>query len=156
ARKPDVVGAHWFQFYDHPPGGRVGDGEDYDFGLVDVQDRPYDELLAALAEANRAAPSIHAAPRTGPTPFTAVPRATLPFDDRSLGDWPKERALVPLAPSAAEVPFGDVYLAWQADGLALALIAMDYHAPELLSPDDDLPRTERLHVDWSIDAGAGP
>src|SRR5207244_4686708 len=27
---PEVVGAHWFQYYDHPKGGR-GDGEDYDF-----------------------------------------------------------------------------------------------------------------------------
>jgi hypothetical protein len=43
---PNVVGAHWFQYYDEPPNGR-GDGEDYNFGLVDVNNEPYTELLAA-------------------------------------------------------------------------------------------------------------
>src|SRR5207253_10203235 len=47
AREPGVVGAHWFQYYDHPRGGR-DDGEDYDFGLVDVDDRPYGQLVTAL------------------------------------------------------------------------------------------------------------
>src|SRR5258708_10845990 len=39
---PDLVGTHWFQYADHPKGGRA-DGEDYDFGLVDIDDRPYEE-----------------------------------------------------------------------------------------------------------------
>ena len=38
---------HWFQYYDHPKGGRP-DGEDYDFGLVDINDRPYRRLVDDL------------------------------------------------------------------------------------------------------------
>src|SRR5207247_11342530 len=60
ARIPAIVGSHWFQYYDHPKGGRA-DGEDYDFGLVDIDDQPYRRLTAALGTANRAAPAIHAA-----------------------------------------------------------------------------------------------
>ena len=46
---PQIVGAHWFQYYDHPKGGRA-DGEDYDFGLVDINDLPYRRLTAALGD----------------------------------------------------------------------------------------------------------
>ena len=52
AREPNVVGLHWFQLYDHPKGGRA-DGEDYNFGLVDVRDRPYEQLVAALSRVNK-------------------------------------------------------------------------------------------------------
>src|SRR5207237_2643750 len=55
AAVPEVIGMHWFQYYDHPKGGRA-DGEDYDFGLVDINNRPYEELTSALADANRRAP----------------------------------------------------------------------------------------------------
>ena len=62
---PEVIGAHWFQYYDHPRGGR-SDGEDYDFGLVDIADRPYESLTSALAIANRRALTVHArAPPSG-------------------------------------------------------------------------------------------
>jgi hypothetical protein len=46
--QPYVVGAHWFRFADEPTHGRPKDGEDYNFGLVDIQNRPYDELTAAM------------------------------------------------------------------------------------------------------------
>ena len=61
---PEIVGAHWFQYYDHPKGGRA-DGEDYDFGLVDINDQPYRRLTAALGLANRRAPLHGARPRAG-------------------------------------------------------------------------------------------
>src|SRR5205823_12982204 len=76
ARIPAIVGAHWFQYYDHPKGGRE-DGEDYDFGLVDVEDDPYRELTAALATANREAPAIHAA-ATAPPEAGAAASFALP------------------------------------------------------------------------------
>jgi hypothetical protein len=44
---PNVVGAHWFQYYDEPRNGR-GDGENYNFGLVDVNNQAYTELLDAF------------------------------------------------------------------------------------------------------------
>ena len=48
AAAPDVIGVHWFQYADEPTGGRA-DGEDYNFGLVDIDDRPYGKLIRALA-----------------------------------------------------------------------------------------------------------
>ena len=48
-RLPFVVGAHWFLYMDEPLCGRnLPDGERGNFGLVDVVDRPYVELTAAL------------------------------------------------------------------------------------------------------------
>ena len=66
AQLPDVVGVHWFQFHDHPPGGR-SDGEDYNFGLVDIADRPYDNLIEALTKANQEAAKLHARPGQPPS-----------------------------------------------------------------------------------------
>ena len=39
ARVPWIVGADWFQWSDEPPSGRSADGEDVNFGVVDVDDR---------------------------------------------------------------------------------------------------------------------
>jgi hypothetical protein len=51
ARHPAVVGLHWFQWVDEPVTGRF-DGENYNIGLVDVTDRPYDEMLAEIRPAH--------------------------------------------------------------------------------------------------------
>ena len=156
AREPEVVGAHWFQYYDHPRGGR-GDGEDYDFGLVDVDDRPYGRLVAALGRVNPRLAAFHRAARVvSPRPRAELPEAPIDPHDHSLAEWPKERALVALRAPAPEVPFGDLYVAWSREGLSLAAIAMDYYAPELLPADQELPLDECFHVDWGIDAGHGP
>ena len=60
---PEIIGAHWFQYYDHPKGGRR-DGEDYDFGLVDINDQPYQRLTSDLAIANRRVRQVHAGAAT--------------------------------------------------------------------------------------------
>jgi len=44
---PGLIGTHWFQWADQPGTGRF-DGENYNIGLVDVTDRPYQELISAL------------------------------------------------------------------------------------------------------------
>ena len=44
-RAPWVVGDEWFEYVDEPQGGRVGDGENNNFGLVNVQNQPYTELV---------------------------------------------------------------------------------------------------------------
>jgi hypothetical protein len=43
---PAIVGTHWFQFYDQPSGGRF-DGENYQTGLLDIADTPYQETIEA-------------------------------------------------------------------------------------------------------------
>ena len=41
---PYIIGQHWFLFADQPPEGR-SDGEDNNFGLVNENDEPYEELV---------------------------------------------------------------------------------------------------------------
>ena len=44
---PYVLGADWFQYNDQPPGGRF-DGENANAGVVDIEDRPYVELVSEI------------------------------------------------------------------------------------------------------------
>ena len=159
ARIPAIVGTQWFQYYDHPKGGRA-DGEDYDFGLVDVNDRPYERLTAALAGANRAAPSVHAraGERVAGAPAQiVVPHAAVSVEDRSLADWPKPASLLPpLKASPGAVDFGEVYLTWSDKGLAVATIGQDYFDIDLLAYAGDFPLADAYRLELGIDAGAGP
>jgi hypothetical protein len=56
---PMVIGAHWFEFADQSPQGRF-DGENSNYGIVDIRHRPYKEVLKAMAGANGNAVKIHA------------------------------------------------------------------------------------------------
>lgn len=159
ARMKDLLGLDWFQYYDDPNGGRA-DGEDYDFGLVDVHDRPYEELTAALTDANRQVPKIHAS-GLAPTASSArpfpVPRADIDPTHASLIDWPKPAALLPpLRPSPGEVAFGEVYLSWSPKGLALGTIGQDYYDIGLLAYQGAFPLQEAFRIELHVDAGAGP
>jgi hypothetical protein len=155
---PELVGAHWFMYYDHPKGGRP-DGEDYDFGLVDINDRPYERLTAALAAANGRASQIHTAaavpqPRTG---SFALPHASISVYDRSLSDWPKPASLLPrLTASPGAVEFGEAYLLWSERGLALATIGQDYFEPDLLVYDGAFPLGDAYRVEFGVDFDQGP
>jgi hypothetical protein len=154
---PEVIGAHWFQYYDHPKGGR-GDGEDYDFGLVDINDRPYQRLTSALAIANRRASELHTgAPPAKPTGRFLLPHASIFVQDRSLSDWPKPASLLPpLTPSSGSVEFGDAYLAWGEEGLALATIGQDYFDIDLFAYEGGFPLVDAYRVELGVDVGAGP
>jgi hypothetical protein len=159
ARDPQIVGLHWFQYHDHPQGGR-DDGEDYNFGLVDINDRPYERLVEAFSRVNPDLSHLHQqTPHTTRSVRDAtreIPRAVIDVRDRSLGEWPKEQALIgPLVTPRPEIPFGDLYMAWNPDGLYLAVIAMDYYDPDLLAYDGEFPLQEAFRVDWGVDAGAG-
>jgi len=155
---PEIVGAHWFQYYDHPKGGRT-DGEDYDFGLVDINDRPYERLTTALSAANRRAPQMHAAAavplsRTG---VFVLPHASISVNNHSLSDWPKPASLLPrLTASPGAVEFGEAYLSWSARGLALATIGQDYFEPDLLAYDGAFPLVDAYRVELGVDFGQGP
>jgi len=154
----DMVGLHWFQYYDYPVGGRA-DAEDYNFGLVDIRDEPYQKLAATLGAANRRLAETHAEsvplPRPGRADFT-VPHATIDPEHRSLVDWPKPASLLPtLTASPGEVPFGEVYLSWSAQGLAFATIGQDYYDLDLLAYRGAFPLGEAYRVELDVDAGAG-
>ena len=49
-RNPNAIGTHWFQFRDQETTGRVGDGENYQLGFIDICDRPYEETIQACRE----------------------------------------------------------------------------------------------------------
>jgi len=160
AREPQLVGLHWFQYHDHPRGGR-DDGEDYNFGLVDINDRPYEQLVEAFSRVNPRLGGLHdqlpdPAQNNRDDPWQ-IPQAAIDARDRSLEEWPKERALLaPLITHRAEIPFGDFYVSWSPGGLHFAMIAMDYYDPDLLAYGDEFPLQEAFRVDWGVDAGAGP
>lgn len=76
ARLPFVIGFDWFQWCDESPKGR-GDGEDVNFGLVDIHDRPYEDLMRKITRTNRRVDALHAG-SAGRTP-SAAPAPALPF-----------------------------------------------------------------------------
>jgi hypothetical protein len=154
----EIVGVHWFQYYDHPKGGRT-DGEDYDFGLVDINDRPYEPLVSALAAANRRAAEIHAraAAEAAPLNMFVLPHAAITVHDHSLSDWPKPASLLPrMHPSPGAVEFGEAYLSWSEQGLALATIGQDYFDIDLLAYDGAFPLTDAYRVELGVELGGGP
>lgn len=154
ARLPYLVGVDWFQYYDEPPGGRF-DGEDFNMGLVDINDRPYSGLVRAFSSLRLAElHDIGASPRPDATlgvpPSPADPAGRWrPFE--ALSEWDREQGYVP--PLTA-YPFADLYLAWNASGLWLGLYAMDLTERDYYR-DRTVPEVDRMR--WRVKVkGAGP
>lgn len=61
-RQPFFVGYHWFQWMDEPKAGRAGDGENGNYGLVRIDDSPWNELVDRMTQINRAVWDLHANP----------------------------------------------------------------------------------------------
>lgn len=57
---PEAVGYHWFEWCDEPRQGRF-DGENSNYGLVNIEDKPYTQFVAAASAANRKALQVHRA-----------------------------------------------------------------------------------------------
>lgn len=55
---PEAVGYHWFEWCDEPREGRF-DGENSNYGLVNIHDQPYKQFVKAVTAANKAAISVH-------------------------------------------------------------------------------------------------
>jgi hypothetical protein len=92
AREPYIMGTHWFQYMDQPPGGRWIDGEDSDYGIVDIHDQPYEKLVDAMTQTHKLLPSILAR-RADNLPVS--------FDEEAWGEFLTAR--VPPGPMAAPV-----------------------------------------------------
>ena len=69
---PAVVGTHWFEWIDEPNTGR-NDGENYNIGVVDVTDRPYQELVDAMKATHKRLLDIHSG-KEGPVTQKALAR----------------------------------------------------------------------------------
>ena len=157
ARIPTIVGLHWFQYYDHPKGGRP-DGEDYNFGLVDINNRPYEKVTEAFRRLHPRLIKLHEEGgrlRVARSVVT-LPHAEPDIADNSLADWPLDAAALPLQTGASEAIFGDLYAAWSSRGLNLATISMDYYDPDLLVYDGEFPPSEAFRIELGIDVGTGP
>jgi len=148
---PEVVGLHWFQMYDEPPGGRE-DGENYNFGLVDIHDRPYPLLADSLRRALAAAPAVHGAGRApaGTPAGGSLPRLTPApvMGDGTLADWQDKAGsrLLGFTTPAPYVPFGDVHCGWTPDGLSLFCLAQDYLDVNLLDFSGPFPAEEAFQL----------
>ena len=150
ARKPYVVGADWFQYYDEPAQGRF-DGEDYNFGLVDIHDQPYELLTAAAAELDLVAiKSAHHAARPDaslgvpPAPRDPLGRFTIRL---ALQDWDRERGFVK---PVSEYPVADLYVCWSAQAVYLGLYAQDI-VEENYYRNKIVPEVDRAR--WTISVG---
>jgi hypothetical protein len=105
SRVPYVIGADWFQWMDEPPSGRRSDGEDANFGVVDVDDRAYDPLTAAIRATTPLLNALHGQSHADARqdvwrePAGGNPTVRVPYLDRAprlngeLSDWPASARL---------------------------------------------------------------
>ena len=72
AAQPQFVGAGWFLLYDQPVTGRDldGGGERHNFGLINQQDQPYEEMLDEVRKTSHQLFDVHAGKIA---PFNADP-----------------------------------------------------------------------------------
>ncbi len=147
ARLPYVVGADWFQYYDEPTHGRP-DGENYDFGLVDIHDRPYEPITATAQELDLVA--IKRGPQPArPNASLGVPSAPKNplghFTIRlALADWDRERGFVK---PVSEFPVADLYVCWNEKAVYLGVYAQDI-AEAAYYRDKIIPGADR--AEWIV------
>ena len=122
---PCVIGADWFQYSDEPTHGRY-DGENFNFGLVDIHDRPYEALtkaasaldLVRLKEQHEPARSDASA---GVPPAPRNPLAHFE-PNLALKHWDRERGFVE---PVSEFPLADLYVCWSRQAIYFGLYAQD-------------------------------
>ena len=75
---PALIGTSWFTWYDQPLFGR-GDGENYNIGLLDATDRPYEWMVKAIQAVSENCYDVHSGKKA---PFDQIPeRAGGTFPD---------------------------------------------------------------------------
>jgi hypothetical protein len=132
ATQPYVVGAHWFRFADEPPHGRPRDGEDYNFGLVDIDNRPYDVLIGAMTRLHSRVPHMHesSAASIAVPDSIAIPPAR--GEARTLHTrLVHAQSLTPVDDS---LQLYDLAAAWSRDELHIAVLACHVSEREVFSP----------------------
>jgi hypothetical protein len=143
ARVPYIVGGEWFQWMDEPPSGRSADGEDVNFGIVDIDDKPYELLEAAVRKTTPMLNRLHAASAADDQKevwrqsFATRPVMSVPFLTRpptmngELSDWPAESRLQGMRHSQtvglerSKHPLPNVHLGWTYEGLYIGVEMFD-------------------------------
>jgi hypothetical protein len=148
-----VVAADWFQYFDEPRHGR-GDGENFNFGLVDIADHPYAEIIEVFATTDMARlrtglqPSLPDAssgvPAAPPDPYAHF------VPTQALRHWDRERGFV--RPSS-DCPMADLYLCWSPDSLYLGVLAMDVIEPAAYA-GKVVPKIDRALWTLQVDGGS--
>jgi len=149
---PFVVGADWFQYFDHPRHGRE-DGENYNFGLVDVFNRPYEEVTGAFAGMRLTGQKLQT-PKPRLDASAGIPRAPRdPFANfvatEALRHWDRERGFV--KPSS-EFPIADLYVCWSPKAIYLGLYGFDI-IEDAYYRNKSVPKEERAL--WTVKLGDG-
>ncbi len=142
--KPYVVGAHWFQYFDEATHGRP-DGENYNMGLVDVWNRPYEGLTRAFRTAAKEATAERFPP---PTPERNSLPELDPCDAKLLQNWPRTAAYVP--PCGGD-PRGDLFVAWNQSGLYVAVYWCEDRFAEAFYRDGRIPSEDRATLTLSVE-----
>jgi hypothetical protein len=96
---PMIIGLHWFEFADQSPQGRF-DGEDSDYGIVDIRHRPYHDLLDAMTMANAKVSLIHEK-STRQIPDNIADMLSVKFEP---GQHPERPASIDITKSEAVLP----------------------------------------------------
>lgn len=122
---PFIVGADWFQYYDQPTHGRF-DGENFNFGLVDIHDRPYAPLVAEASrlkalEAKARARAAQSDPDGAVPPAPRHPLGQF-APGLALKDWDRKQGFVR---PTSEFPLADLYVCWNRKAVYLGLCAQD-------------------------------
>jgi hypothetical protein len=149
-RTPYVVGADWFQYYDQPTHGRY-DGENFNFGLVDVHGRPYEALTAVASALDLNAlkdrplvPPLDASRGVPPAPRNPFAQ----FEPTlALKAWDRERGFVQ---PISEFPLADLYVCWNSKAIYLGLIAQDV-VEDTFYRDKVVRASER--AEWTVSTG---
>jgi hypothetical protein len=143
ARVPYVIGADWFQWMDEPPSGRKSDGEDVNFGVVDIDDKPYEPLVDAIRSTTTLLNSLHEMSDSdnhqdlwresfATRPMFHVPLLEKPIRiNGELSDWQASGNLPGMKPALAvgtelhPLREPNVHLGWSKQGLTLAFEVFD-------------------------------
>ena len=143
ARIPYVIGADWFQWMDEPPSGRFADGEDTNFGVVDVDDKPYEKLTDAIRTTGPVLNALHSGSTDDKRQdvwrdnFADRPTFQVPYLDKpikingEISEWPSACRLPSMRPALAVgtdrdgQPEPNIFLGWNNEGLSLAFEVFD-------------------------------
>jgi hypothetical protein len=150
ARMPYVIGADWFQFCDEPPHGRE-DGEDYNFGLVDIHDQPYEPLTSAASALDVDALRSGQHPARLDASLGVPPAPVEPLGQFTIGlalqHWDRERGFVK---PVSDFPVADLYVCWSKQAMYLGLYAQDIVEVNYY-PNKSVPELDR--AEWVVAIG---